>query len=195
MDLREYPHICVFGRPGSGKSTLARGISAFDGRPFMDLEDHYHSSHEYAAAGFDVEFSAAQERFMQNEQWVIAGIFPNSAEQLRMLERRFAASDLVLLLDLPARLCLWRVLRRYPKVHGWLKREVFYKYYPKLAAAWFFQRLRGGFPSLCRIIYGRFRRLDLPAILALHEKYPDVKFVRLRSPHEVEEFMNRSTYT
>jgi len=128
MNFREYARIVVVGSPGSGKSTLAREISAFDGRPAMYLDDERYPNVPQE------EFVARQKRFMQNERWVIDGVFPLS------LEMRFTAADLVIFLDLPKWLCCLRAFRRYTRVRTWVKRQVFYKYYPRLLVAYWNER-------------------------------------------------------
>ena len=170
MNLSEYNRIAVVGCPGSGKSTLARAIAEKTGHPVIHLDYHYWQP-GWAPTPKD-EWRAMQEQWVQGERWLIEGNYNGT------LEIRFAAADLVILLDLPPLLCMRRVLRRHGKQRPDMQEGV----------------VEGGiFTRDSLEFYGfilGFRRKSMPKILALHEKYPGVEFLRLRTRREVEEVLD-----
>jgi adenylate kinase family enzyme len=96
--------VIVRGTSGSGKTTLARKIAAARGIPHVELDGIYHQ------AGWtpldDERFRAAVADFMDNDRWVVCGNYRQIAPLL--LER----ADTIVLLDLPRRNMMARVLRR-----------------------------------------------------------------------------------
>ena len=105
MDLNDFPRIAVIGCPGSGKSTLSRQIAEKSGHPLIHL-DYEHWQPGWVSPPKD-EWRAMQEQWVQGERWIIDGNYNGT------IELRFAAADLVIFLDLPRLLCLWRVMRRH----------------------------------------------------------------------------------
>lgn len=61
------------------------------------------------------EWDARLEELLARETWILDGNFS------RTMERRFAAADTIVLLDLPTLVCLWRALRR-SSIGRWRRR-------------------------------------------------------------------------
>lgn len=104
----QLPHdarrIIIRGTSGSGKTTLARRIAAAREIPHVELDGIFHQ------AGWtqldDEKFRAAVAAFMDDDRWVVCGNYRQIAPLL--LER----ADTIVLLDLPRRNVMARVLRR-----------------------------------------------------------------------------------
>lgn len=99
--------VMILGCGGSGKSTLARAIGTRSELPVVHLDSLFwkpgwiESTRE--------EFAAKHDAAVAGERWVVDGNYS------RTFERRVAAADTVIVLDLPRRTCmrgiLWRWLR------------------------------------------------------------------------------------
>lgn len=102
--------VMIVGAPGSGKSTLARQLGEMTGLPVFHM-DHIHwkpgweerARPEKIAMALDVE---AQER------WIFEGGLSST------FDTRAARADLILWLDLPIGLRLWRVATRTWRDYG-----------------------------------------------------------------------------
>jgi len=172
MNLRDYPRIALIGCPGSGKSTLAREIAERTGHPVIYMD------YEYWQPGWvpvpKDEFTARQEQWIQGERWIIDGFYGST------LQLRYSAADLVIFLDLPRWLCFLRVMKRHgtprPDLRPGLEQGE--GKLSKDAVQFFWSILRN-------------RRKDQRRIHALHEKYPDVALVRVRSAKEAKNIANR----
>ena len=102
--------IMIVGQPGSGKSTLARHLGDLTGLPVVHI-DRIHWQ-----AGW-VERSRAEKTRLCNEveareSWIFEG--GHSATWAN----RLARAEMLIWLDLPLGLRLWRVLRRSAVYHG-----------------------------------------------------------------------------
>jgi adenylate kinase family enzyme len=103
--------IIVIGSPGSGKSTFSQRLGAALGRPVIHLDAVFWrpgwvepaSRREWAGQLLDL---------IQGPTWIMDGNYGGT------LELRLGAADTVIMLDLPAPLCTWRVLRRRVQYHG-----------------------------------------------------------------------------
>ena len=170
MDLSAYNRIAVIGCPGSGKSTLSRSIAERTGHPLIHL-DYERWSHGWIAMPKD-EFVALQREWVKADCWLIDGNYGGT------MEIRFAAADLVIFLDLPRTVCMWRALKRLGKERPDMKPGMGNPSPKETIAFWVF------------IL--RFRRKKRPGVLALQEKYPNVKFVQLRTRKQVKAFLENS---
>jgi adenylate kinase family enzyme len=103
-------HIMILGGSGSGKSTLARQVGALLGLPVIHIDPMYW------APGW-VQRPAAETRALSlaaaaRDQWVFEGNHTDT------MEARAERADLIVFLDLPRTLRLWRVLWRSLRHHG-----------------------------------------------------------------------------
>lgn len=96
--------IAIIGSPGAGKSTLARDLAARTGLPLVHL-DQLHWRPGWVAAAPD-EWQVRAAAAAAAERWIIDGNYSVT------LGARLARADLMLWLDLPTMICLWRVAKR-----------------------------------------------------------------------------------
>lgn len=96
--------VLVVGAGGAGKSTFAVRLGQRTGLPVVHLD------REYWRSGWvepePAQWRATIERLIAADRWILDGNFGGT------MERRIAACDTIVFLDLPRHLCLWRVLRR-----------------------------------------------------------------------------------
>jgi adenylate kinase family enzyme len=96
--------VLVIGAGGAGKSTFAAQLAQRTGLPLIHLD------REYWREGWietpKDEWTAKIDALVAQERWIIDGNFGGT------MERRLAACDTVVFLDLSRWLCLWRVLLR-----------------------------------------------------------------------------------
>jgi adenylate kinase family enzyme len=163
--MQRYKKITIFGCPGSGKSTLAKQLSVKLGIPV------YHLDLYFWLPGWVLKDEQERARLFKEmitqDSWIIDGTFGSTTYQ-----QRIEGADLLIYLDFPRWLCLWRCFKRM------------------------FQKKRICTPEGCdESISGRFlkyiwrfRKDKHPEIQQIVEKYKD-KSVVLHSPKEVAEFM------
>ena len=96
--------IVVLGCPGSGKSTLARQIGEHLGLPVIHLETLYWLP-GWRAPPQGAHRPAFAAVFAQNA-WISEGNF------IETFDLRLPRADLVIILEPPRWLCLWRAFRR-----------------------------------------------------------------------------------
>ena len=102
--------IAIVGSSGSGKSTLATRVGARLGLPVVHMDQLYWTSGwvEQDPAVWRASVNAAA----SGERWVIEGV-GSSASALR-----FDRADLIVWLETPRRVCLWRAVLRSLTTHG-----------------------------------------------------------------------------
>jgi adenylate kinase family enzyme len=102
--------IAVIGNAGSGKTTFATELGARLGLPVINLD------REYWQPGWlptpRERWRVVHAALVRPQEWIIEGNYGST------LEVRVAAADTVFFLDLPARVCLIGVLRRWARHHG-----------------------------------------------------------------------------
>lgn len=95
----------IFGGSGSGKSTLARQVGELTGLPVIHIDPMYWNP------GWDQkppeETTALVRAAMAEAQWVFEG------NHAATLDERAARADLIVYLDIPVTLRLWRFTRRW----------------------------------------------------------------------------------
>lgn len=160
--------VLIVGSGGAGKSTLARALGVRLGLPVVHLDRLYwRSGWEGTPLG---EWIPAVERVLEGAAWVIDGNYGGT------LERRLAAADTAVFLDLPRALCSWRIVRRRVRWSGRSR--------PDMAAgcperlSWDFVRWVWRYPEARR-----------PGVLAQLEAAEGVRVVRLRSRRDVRAFL------
>ncbi|MDN7246664.1 topology modulation protein [Planococcus shenhongbingii] len=90
---------------GAGKSTFAAELGEKLGLPVHHLDSIYWKPGWIEAE--PAEFRAAQEKVTAGESWIIEGNYSDS------FDIRFAKADTFIYLELPLRVCLYRVLKRW----------------------------------------------------------------------------------
>lgn len=96
--------IAVIGPSGAGKSTVARQLAAMLHIPVIHL-DAYYWQPGWTATPSET-WQAKQEELVQAETWIIDGNYSST------LDIRLAKADIIIMLDYPRLLCLYRVLKR-----------------------------------------------------------------------------------
>lgn len=96
--------IIVIGCCGAGKSTLALEVAKRLALPLHHLDRLFWRPNWEESA--PEEFRARQEAILGEPSWIIDGNYGST------LHLRLEACDTVIYLDLPLRICLWRVLKR-----------------------------------------------------------------------------------
>jgi len=108
--------IAVIGCIGAGKSTVARQLGETLGLPVVHLDRLWWEDGSYRITGATTvaahtmtgpAFRQLQHDLAAADTWVIdGGYIPD-------LDTRLPRADTVVFLDLPRRVCLWRLLRRH----------------------------------------------------------------------------------
>jgi adenylate kinase family enzyme len=171
--------IAVIGCIGAGKSTLARRIGNACRLPVVHLDQLWWQDGSYRITGYQTvaahtmagpAFRDLQQELAAADTWVIdGGYIPD-------LDTRLTRADTVVFLDLPRRVCLWRLLRRHnrrrPDYPGGVREGVGWLF---ILARWILR-----YPSQKR-----------PAIeFAIAGHCPaDTTVIRLRSRRQVTDFL------
>ena len=102
--------VIVVGSGGSGKSTFSRELGRVTGIPVIHLD------REYWRPGWEEtpkdEWKARVADMLEGERWIMDGNFGGTREM------RMQAADTIIFLDLPRRVCLYRILKRTLKYYG-----------------------------------------------------------------------------
>lgn len=102
--------ILVVGCAGAGKSTFARRLAERAGLPIVHLDQHYWRPGWVEAN--PKEWEARVRTLASQPRWIMDGNYGET------LPARLARADTVFHLDMPRRVCLWRVLKRTALLHG-----------------------------------------------------------------------------
>jgi adenylate kinase family enzyme len=97
--------IAVIGCAGSGKSTFARRLGERLGMPVTHLDTLFWRP-GWTETPKD-EWQETVSRLVAEERWLIDGDYGGT------LETRLQAADTVIYLDMPRRVCMWRVVKRW----------------------------------------------------------------------------------
>lgn len=95
---------------GVGKSTFAHRLGNLTGIEVTHLDRLYWKPN-WVEASLE-EFRTAQQQVVQNEQWIIEGNYSST------FDIREPSADTIIYLELPLRVCLYRVLKRRVQYHG-----------------------------------------------------------------------------
>jgi adenylate kinase family enzyme len=102
--------VLVIGSGGAGKSTFATRLSARTGLPVIHLDALFWK------AGWTPtppsEWAGVVVGLLARPSWIMDGNYGGT------LDARLAACDTVVFLDLPRRVCLWRVMKRWWRQRG-----------------------------------------------------------------------------
>ena len=162
VNIFEHRRIMVVGNNGSGKSFLSRRLADITGLPLVHLDAEYWRPN-WQAPPRD-EWLARQAQLTSAERWIIDGNHSGT------MEVRYAAADLVILLDVNRLTCLAGIVRRRGRPR------------PDMPA-YIVEKWDGEFLRFCRGLW-RFPKVRRPKIIALHEKYPGVPLLVIKGRRE-----------
>ncbi len=102
--------VVVVGSGGSGKSTFSTELGRIAGLPVIHLD------REFWRPGWEEtpkdEWDSRVTELLAGESWIMDGNFGGTREM------RMQAADTIIFLDLPLRVCLYRILKRTLKYYG-----------------------------------------------------------------------------
>ncbi|AZN40988.1 DNA topology modulation protein [Paenibacillus albus] len=101
--------ILIIGSPGSGKSTLAQQLGRTWLLPVIHLDTYFWKPNWVMTE--DEEWDRIIAQLTMQEQWIIDGNYS------RTMDKRIERADLVILLDLPRWLCMYRIFKRRVMFH------------------------------------------------------------------------------
>jgi len=162
--------ILVIGSGGAGKSTFAMRMAACTGLPLVHLDVIYWRAGWVEPA--KDEWATRIEQLVTAERWIMDGNFGGT------LERRLAACDAVIFLDLSRWLCLWRVIRRRVRYRDQARPAMAAGCHERLS--WRFIGWILGYPE-------QRRPMILQRLAAVR---PEQRVFVLRTPRAVENFLD-----
>lgn len=160
--------IMIIGGPGSGKSTLARQLGGKLNLPVVHIDPMFWApgwvQRDPAQTLAMIDAAAAQDR------WVFEG---NRADHYAGRAKR---ADLIVFLDLPRVLRLWRILKRRILFHGRTRPEMPVDCPERLDVAflvevWHWDRRKG--LGLLALMQARTRTLHLTSLQAVRDFLAD----------------------
>lgn len=102
--------IAIIGNAGSGKTTLAFALHKKLHLPVIHL-DQYYWLPNWQRVDFEI-FNAQHEKLCKTESWIMEGSFSKT------FPTRLAHADVIIFIDLPRRICIWRILKRAISYYG-----------------------------------------------------------------------------
>jgi adenylate kinase family enzyme len=177
--MQPHKKIVVYGNSGSGKTTLARLLSKKFNLPVYHL-DQYHWKPNWQRVP-DEQFFAIHTALCNEPAWVIEGIYT------RILRERITHAEVVIFLDMPRYLCMWRVLKRSLFNHG--------KTLPGDPEGCKQNTFSTKFLEFITWVWN-FNKRNRANVLAMLQDpaFKDKQIYILRSPKEMDEFMKNERY-
>jgi adenylate kinase family enzyme len=163
--------IAIIGNPGSGKSTLSLKLHKMLEIPLYHL-DQYFWKPDWQEPDRN-EFEKIHNKLCDQESWIIEGV------ATRFFEYRIQKADVVIFLDTPTYLCLYRIFKRAFTHYG----KVYFSSAQGCPE-------RGPDFKFLQFIW-HFNRAKKPHIEALMQKYANQKkmFI-IKNVAELHEFLN-----
>ena len=99
--------VVVIGSGGSGKSTFSRALGEIAGLPVIHLDTLFWGPNWTSTP--KSEWVEVVRRELERDEWIIDGNFGSTREM------RMRAADTIIMLDLPRRVCIYRIVKRMIK--------------------------------------------------------------------------------
>jgi adenylate kinase family enzyme len=96
--------VLVLGSPGSGKSTLSQKLNRILNLPVIHLDKYFWKPNWVSTP--NEEWDQIVVEFTNKDQWIIDGNYS------RTIDNRINRADLIVFLDMPVLLCIYRVIKR-----------------------------------------------------------------------------------
>jgi adenylate kinase family enzyme len=166
--------IAIIGSPGSGKTTLARKLGKKLTLPVFHLDHHFW---EENWQGKDkVRWGEIVKELAALEEWIIDGDYFNT------METRLNAADMIIYLNLPKWLCLWRIYKRMLFSYGKVRSDM-----PEGCK----EKLNWQFISFVKFVWD-YHKIKKPLILKMLEKHgDDKKICILHNDNDIENLYKR----
>jgi adenylate kinase family enzyme len=160
-------NIMIVGCGGSGKSTLAKMLSERMGLPVI------HMDHLYWESGWrkreQDEINKLVAKAIADDGWIFEG---NNSQSFFL---RVPSTDLIIWLDFPRYLCIWRVLKRLLQFYGRQRPDLPQGCYDRVS--WEFLKW-----------VWHYKKNSRPRIEKLfHETRNKVQQIHIKSPQEVDQ--------
>lgn len=163
--------IAIIGCPGSGKTTFSRKLAGKTGLPLIHLDFYYHQKkynyHENKEA-----WRAKVRELVKGKEWIIDGNYSST------FEARFAVADIVLWIDLPRPLVLYRLFKRRLQYRSSVRPDMPPEWKEKIDREFFWY-------------VWKFNKRYKPKIHDVMQKYPDTKVVKLCSQRDIDEYLRK----
>ncbi|AJS61499.1 DNA topology modulation protein [Paenibacillus sp. IHBB 10380] len=101
--------ILVIGSGGSGKSTLSQRLSNILDIPVIHLDTYFWNPNWVPKT--NEEWDKIVEQFTNEDHWIIDGNYS------RTMDIRIKKADLIIFLDMPRFLCIYRIIKRRIMYH------------------------------------------------------------------------------
>lgn len=108
--MKTIKRIAIIGNAGSGKSTLARKLHQILHIPLYHLDQYFWKPH-WTHPNID-EYKVIHDTLCDQEVWIIDGM------NLKFLDYRASKAEVIIFLDIPRYICLWRIFKRTIKYYG-----------------------------------------------------------------------------
>ncbi|AIQ42215.1 DNA topology modulation protein [Paenibacillus sp. FSL R5-0912] len=102
--------ILILGSGGSGKSTLARQVGGLLHLPVVHLDALFWNPDWIPTP--DEEWDGLVRQYTEQEQWIIDGNYSKT------MDMRIRRADVIIFLDLPRLLCMYRIVKRRLMYHN-----------------------------------------------------------------------------
>lgn len=163
--------IAIIGNAGSGKSTLAQKLHTITNLPIYYL-DQYFWKPGWVKTDPD-EYKKIHDAICDKQEWIIDGI------NLRVMEYRIQRADVIIFLDLPRYVCIWRIFKRTIQNYG---KET------SSSAKGCPERFNGAFFKFLKWVWN-FKHEYPAKIREILTRYPEKKIYIFKSQRDVDAFM------